>query len=131
MALVIFLTIEQVLLIHDDQVERYGGGHGIRNLSLLESAVFRCQTTFAGQDLYESLYDKAAALMHSLIMNHAFVDGNKRTGVVSTIVFLKLNKLDLKVTNRVLFQTAVAIEQEKWNIDKISFWLKDHSRKVS
>ncbi len=126
-----FLTIEQVLAIHDDQIERYGGGHGIRSLPLLESAVFRPQTTFGGEDLYETIFDKAAALIHSLIMNHAFSDGNKRTGTVSGIIFLEINGYKIEVGKGIIYKTAVAIEQEKWSIGKISSWLRSRSKKIN
>lgn len=91
MAKTIFLTLEQVLAIHYDQIERYGGSHGVRDLALLESATQRPQASFMGEDLYPDIFKKGAALMHSLILNHPFVDGNKRSGVVSTASFLHYN----------------------------------------
>src|SRR3990172_10842143 len=94
---IFFITLEQLLTIHEDQIDRYGGSHGIRDLNLLESALFRPQTTFSGEDLYKTIFDKAAALMHSLILNHPFVDGNKRTAVVAAIIFLLQNGWMLKV----------------------------------
>ena len=126
----VFLTFEQILVIHDDQIERYGGSHGIARLSLLESAVMRPQASFGGEDLYPTIFDKAATLMHSLIMNHAFVDGNKRTGTVSAIVFLELNGYKLRVGQKELIQTALNVESKKWNIDKLSSWLKRHSKGI-
>src|SRR3989344_1580898 len=106
----IFLTLEQLVTIHNDQIERYGGSHGIRDLGLLESALLRPQTTFGGQDLYLTIFDKAASLLHSLLMNHAFVDGNKRTAMTTTLVFLELNGYTLSVSQDQLVQTALRIE---------------------
>src|ERR1700730_3654488 len=97
---VTYLTLEQVLFIHEDQIERYGGSSGVRDLSLLESAIFRPQTTFSGEALYKSHFDKAAALMHSLIMNHAFIDGNKRTGTAAMLVYLKSNHINILINNK-------------------------------
>ena len=77
-----YTRIEDVLAIHSDQVERYGGGHGLRDLGLLEAAVFRPQTGH-----YRSLTDEAAALWEGLSQNHPFVDENKRTAFASTYVF--------------------------------------------
>lgn len=131
MTTVIYLTLEQVLVIHQDQIDRYGGTAGIRALSLLESAIFRPQTTFSGKDLYQSHCEKAAALMHSLIMNHAFVDGNKRTGTTATLVYLLLSKRALHVTHHELVTTVLAIEKEKWNIEKIASWLEKNVKKFS
>lgn len=124
-----FLTLEQILVIHDDQIERYGGRHGLRDLSLIESAIMRPQTTFGGKDLYPSVFEKAAAMMHSLIFNHPFQDGNKRTGTVSALVFLKLNDYDLVVSQEQLFQSALKIESKDWDVTQLSSWLKKHSRK--
>ncbi len=120
---VTYLTLEQVLVIHEDQIERYGGISGLRDLTLLESAVFRPQSTFSGKDLYESHFDKAAALMHSLIKNHPFIDGNKRTATVATLVYLSLNNKILVMNNTELVRTVVRIETENWTIKKIANWL--------
>jgi death-on-curing protein len=125
----IFLTVEQVLVIHDDQIERYGGSHGIANLSLLESAVMRPQTTFAGADLYPAVFDKATALMHSLVMNHAFVDGNKRTATVLAVVFLEMNGHKLQVGQKELIKAALNVRHKRWNVKKLSSWLKAHSKR--
>ena len=127
---IIFLTLEQILLIHEDQIDRYGGSHGLRDISLLESAVYRLQTTFGGIDLYPSIFDKAAALVHSLLLNHPFVDGNKRTAIASMLVFLDLNGYFFSISQKELVKTALSIENKKWNINKISLWLKKHAKKM-
>lgn len=124
-----FLTLEQVLYIHEDQIEKYGGSHGVRDLTLLESAILRPQTTFGGRELYESIFDKAAALMHSLLLNHPFIDGNKRTAIVSSLAFLEFNGFSLTATNKKLEKYALLIENQKPSIEAISTWLKKHSKK--
>ena len=86
-----FLTLPEILAIHHDQIEKYGGSHGIRDLSLLESAAFRPQSSFLEKDLYKNIFTKTAALIHSLVLNHPFIDGNKRTGTVAGARFLYLN----------------------------------------
>lgn len=130
MAKIVFLTLEQVLAIHFDQIRRYGGSHGVRDLPLLESAVQRPQASFMGQDLYESLFDKAAALFHSLVLNHPFIDANKRTATVATGWFLHLNGYDLRVSLKQLEEASLNIESKKWDINQISKWLKEHSVKI-
>ena len=125
------MNLDEVLAIHHDQIERYGGSHGVRELNLLISAISRPQATFAGEDLYIDLFDKAAALMHSLILNHPFVDGNKRTGVVSTARFLFINNFSLKVDKMSLINVSLKVESKKWDIVEISSWLKKHSKKIS
>ena len=126
----VFLTLEQVLVVHEDQIDRYGGSHGIRDLALLESALFRPQTTFAEEELYPTIFNKAAALLHSLILNHAFIDGNKRTATASMLVFLGLNGWEFKVTQQDLVETVLGIEAKKWSIEKISAWLENNSKQL-
>src|SRR5881398_2105192 len=87
----IFLTVDHVLELHDKLLARSGGAPGLRDRNALESAIGQPQMTFAGQELYPTLADKAAALGFSLIMNHPFVDGNKRTGHAAMETFLVLN----------------------------------------
>lgn len=131
MAKIIFLTLEQVLAIHFDQVNNYGGSHGVRDLPLLDSAVSRPQASFMGQDLYETIFDKAAALFHSLVLNHPFIDANKRTSTVAAAGFLHFNGYDLKVSQKELVAASLNIESKKWDLEEISKWLKEHSVKNS
>ena len=125
----VFLTLEQLLVIHEDQIERYGGSSGIRDLGLIESALFRPQSTFGGEDLYPSLFEKAAAFMHSILKNHAFVDGNKRTATVSTLVFLALNGKEVKVSQKELVQFAISVENGKLSLEDISSWLEKNYKR--
>ena len=89
-----YIRVEDILAIHADQIERYGGGEGIRDPGLLEAALFRPQTGY-----YPTLIDEAAALWESLSQNHPFVDGNKRTAFAATYVFLAINKLEITATD--------------------------------
>ena len=126
-----YITLEEVLAIHHDQVERYGGSHGIRDINLLTSAIERPKSSFMGEDLYPTIFDKAAALMHSILLNHPFLDGNKRTSIGSATALLHFNGWDLKVKQKELVEAALAVESKKWNLEQISKWLKDHSVKIS
>ena len=89
-----YIRVEDVLMIHTDQVNRYGGSHGVRDPGSLEAALFRPQTGY-----YPSLVDEAAALWESLSQNHPFVDGNKRTAFAATYVFLAINGLRITATD--------------------------------
>jgi len=89
-----YILVEDILAIHEDQIERYGGGHGIRDPGLLEAALFRPQTGY-----YGTLIDEAAALWESLSQNHPFVDGNKRTAFAATYVFLAINGLEITASD--------------------------------
>lgn len=125
-----YLTSEKVLKIHDKLVIRFGGSLELRDKSLLESALARPQATFGGEDLYPTIFEKAAALMHSLLKNHPFVDGNKRTALTSTGVFLELNGYQLINTHKRELEFALAVENGSLEVQKIAHWLKNHTEKV-
>lgn len=88
-----FLTLDEVVAIHRDQIERYGGSLGVRDWGLLKSAVAMPAATFGGQFLHGDVYEMAAAYLFHLVQNHPFIDGNKRVGAVTADVFLQLNDL--------------------------------------
>lgn len=111
-------------------VKRFGGSQGIRDLSLVESAVERPKATFDGIDLYTDVYTKAAALMHSLLKNHAFVDGNKRTAYASCGVFLKLNGYKLDNMHEASLEFAMNVENNSLDFKQIATWLKKNSKKT-
>lgn len=91
-----FLGLEEVLALHADQIERYGGSAGVRDLGLLESAVAAPESSFGGGYLHGSLPEMAAAYLFHLAQNHAFVDGNKRVAAAAMIMFVYLNDHDLE-----------------------------------
>lgn len=127
---VVYLTLDVVLAIHDSMVEEYRGGHGIRDLGLIQSALARPQSSFGGEDLYPTILDKAAALFHSLIFNHAFVDGNKRTTLTSTARFLYINGYELKATKKELVEFPLRVENKHLSIEEIAEWLKEHTKRI-
>jgi death-on-curing protein len=91
----VFLTLAEVIEVHVDQIRRYGGRAGLRDMGLLQSALAQPQASFAGQWLHKDLYAMAAAYAYHLCQNHPFFDGNKRTGLASALVFLELNGVSL------------------------------------
>lgn len=119
-----YLTAEQILFIHARLVVETGGSHGVRDLSSLLSAVGRPQASFDDQDLYLDLFTKAAALMDSLINNHPFLDGNKRTGVAATAIMLRINGYHLQVPSFEMAKFTLEVAQSLHTIDEISAWLK-------
>lgn len=122
-----YLTAEQVVFIHAFVVEETGGSHGVRDLGLLESAVARPQATFDGDDLHPDIFIKAAALLHALIQNHPFVDGNKRTGALAVILFLEFNGVELKAKNKELESFALKVAVAKISLSEIANWLRKKS----
>ncbi len=126
----VFLTAGQVLFIHARLITETGGEHGVLDIGLLESAIFRPQSTFDGVDLYPTLFLKAAALLESLIGNHAFLDGNKRTAITAASIFLRRNGFQLFANNRQLEQFTLACAKRQYSLPQISDWLESHTLPV-
>lgn len=125
-----YLTAEQVLFIHARLIAETGGAHGVLNLGLLQSAVARPQASFDGQDLYPDLFSKAAALLESVIGNHAFVDGNKRTAITSAGLFLRINGYRLTANNQELEEFTLQCAQHLVSLDQIILWFESQSESV-
>lgn len=122
-----YLTVEQVLFIHMRLIAETGGSPGLRDLGLLASAVARPQATFGGEDLYPDIFNKAAALMDSLIRNHPFVDGNKRVGITAAGLFLLRNEQRLTASNDELERFTLRVARSELSIEQITTWLRSHS----
>ena len=125
-----YLNAEQVLFIHARLIAETGGAHGVRELGLLLSAVARPQVTFDGQDLYPDLFSKAAALLESLVGNHAFLDGNKRTAITSAGLFLRINGYRLTASNQEFETFTLQCAQSLVSLDQITQWFKNNSERV-
>ena len=125
-----YLLPEQVLFIHSRLIQSTGGAHGIRDLSMLLSALGRPQSTFDGNDLYDDLFSKAAPLMDSLIRNHPFMDGNKRTAITAAALFMKLNGFTLVVPNEEMARFTLVCAQSKVTVEEISAWLQQFCGRV-
>lgn len=119
-----YLTTVEVLAIHADQTERYGGADGVRDLGLLEAALFRPQTGY-----YADLIEEAAALWESLAQNHPFVDGNKRTAFAATYTFLAINggRIALKASAVYDFINGL-YEVRAFEFSRLVPWLREHVR---
>jgi len=121
---ILYLSVEQVLDLHGFQIEQYGGGAGLRDRGALESAVARPAMTFGGEDLYEDVASKAAALMHSLVMNHAFVDGNKRIGAHAALTFVLINGYEPSITPEELEETTLAVARGEMDVEPLTIWFR-------
>lgn len=122
-----YLTAIQVLFIHAQLIAETGGASGIRDLGLLESAVARPRATFDGEDLYDDLFAKAAALLASLVANHPFVDGNKRVGITAAALFLQRNGAHLTASNSEVEQFTLLVAQESLTISQMAAWFVQHT----
>ena len=108
-----FLGLEEILALHADQIERYGGGAGVRDLGLLESAVAAPESSFAGGYLHGSSPEMAAAYLFHLAQNHTFVDGNKRVAAAAMIMFVYLNDHDLECDEDELVNLTLGVATGK------------------
>ena len=124
-----YLSVAQALSLHRLQIQRFGGAAGLRDRGALEAAVARPQATFGGEDLYPDIEAKAAALLHSLVMNHPFVDGNKRTGAAAAELFMSLNGLDLTADDEELVDITLAVARGEVSAEALAIWLRQRSRR--
>lgn len=122
-----YISIEEILVIHDYQIERFGGLEGITSLPLLESSINRPITNISGKDMYESVHAKAAVLAFSVIKNHPFIDGNKRTGLHSALTFLELNGYKVTISQKMLVKIGLDIAGNKADLKKITDTFKKHT----
>jgi death-on-curing protein len=125
-----YLSIGQLLALHAQQLRRYGGGTGVRDRGALESALARPAATFGGEDLYPDIADKAAALMHSLALNHPFVDGNKRVAAFGAIVLAESNGHEFLATPDELVETTLAVAEGKMAVEALAIWFRQRLRSV-
>ena len=123
-----YLSIAEVLLVHARLIQRTGGSKGLSSMALLESAVARPQATYGGTDLYSDVWRKAAALMHSLIRNHPFVDGNKRAALTAMAVFLELNDHPLTASNEEVLAFTERAASGETGVVEMAEWLRGLSR---
>ncbi|MEO8581998.1 MAG: type II toxin-antitoxin system death-on-curing family toxin [Patescibacteria group bacterium] len=121
------LTIEAVLYIHEFIIDEAGGKQGIRDFALLHSALERCKATFGGEDLYVDILEKGAALWHSLTMNHAFLDGNKRTAFAIVSRFLNLNRYQIRASQEEIVRFCISVDNEGLALKDIVNWLQKHT----
>ena len=124
-----YLSPEQILFIHSRLIQETGGTQGIRDLGLLRSAAARPQTTFDQENLYPDLLTKAAALFQSLVQNHPFLDGNKRTGITATALFLQINGHTLRAPQKEIVTFTLSLAQGNETYTSITAWLKNHTKK--
>jgi len=123
------LSLAEILDLHRRVIELSGGSLGIRDLGTLKAAVAQPRMTFDSQDLYPSLIDKAAALCFSLVMNHPFVDGNKRVGAHAGIFFLLANDEEPTFSGAELLHITLAVARGEVSAEALAIWLRQRSRR--
>ncbi len=123
----IYLTVEQIIFIHNRSVERFGGVYGMRDRGLLESSVARPAATFGGIDLYRDIYSKTAALGHSILLNHPFIDGNKRTAFTSMDLFFQENGFIINADDDECEAMILNVINKIYDDKKLAEWLKNNT----
>lgn len=126
-----FLSIEEVLYIHFQVIDRFGGLHGVRNVGGLKSALARPRTTVFGDDAYPTFVKKASAMLHSLILNHPFYDGNKRTAFAAVGLFLQLNGVSITCEHQEIEEFVVRVADRHLSVETIADWLSNHTQGLS
>ncbi len=129
MAAPAFLSLAEVLEIHQDQITRYGGMPGIRDLELLKSSIGMPMATYAGEFLHPSICEMAAAYLFHIIGNHPFFDGNKRVGTVSALVFLALNGYDFTASQKELTDVVFSLASGEASKSEIALFIRRSTQK--
>ena len=120
------LSKEQILMLHTQLIKEFGGSEGVRDYNLLESALESPFQSFSGEELYPTLYKKAARLGYGLIKNHPMLDGNKRIGAHAMLVFLAINGVELKYTQKELYETVLCVADGSLEYEGLLQWIMDH-----
>ena len=122
--MILTLSVAQLIALHDELMKSFGGRRGLRDRAALESAAARPEMTFDGEDLYPDLAAKAAALMHSLVVNHAFVDGNKRAGAAAAELFVDVNGYRLNAADPDLESVTFALARGELSAEALAIWFR-------
>lgn len=124
--LTIYPDVSDVILIHTEMIALFGGRDGVRDYFLLDSALERPKATFGGEDLYPGIFEKTAALIQSLILNHPFDDGNKRTAITTCALFLHLNGYEVNLPIKASILFTLHVDNHTLTLEQIAAWLEKH-----
>jgi death-on-curing protein len=121
-----FLTLDEVLSIHAEQIRLFGGASGIRDLGLLQSAVGNVAATFGGVLLHETILAMAAAYLYGICRNHPFLDGNKRTAAAAALTFLEMNGIDIDADEDVFYDLVIGVAEGRVSKAAVTVFLEQH-----
>ncbi len=125
----VFLDLDEVMAIHQDQIERHGGSLGVRDMGALQSALAMPQAGAFGEYFHADLFEMAAAYLFHIAKNHPFVDGNKRAGVAAALVFLKVNGVNADIPNKALADMVLSVAEGKTDKAKLTLFLRKYGGK--
>lgn len=123
------ISIKEVEIIHNILIDRFGGSKGIRDMGLLESALARPFATFDSNDLYPNPVEKASAILESIVINHPFVDGNKRTAYTLMRLILLENELDIIASQESKYHLVISASTGKFRFEDIKNWIQSNLKK--
>jgi death on curing protein len=123
-----YLSEAELIAVNHEMIAKYGGLHGVRDLNFLRLAVGRPQMSAGLKDAYPTVFLKAAAIFHSIINNHPFLDGNKRTSLFSTVLFMEYNNYHLIFTKKEGIKFTLKAHDSDWTVEQIASWIKDHTK---
>ena len=127
MATPLFLDLDHTLRLHCSLTEHYGGTEGIRDLGLLQSAIAMPQAAYGGEYLHRDIFEMAAAYLYHVVQNHPFLDGNKRTGAASAIVFLALNRVEIDNDEQGLVDLTLSVATGQAGKAEIAEFFRSHA----
>ena len=122
----VFLTLDDIIESHQNQIDTYGGSYGIRDIGLLESAISQPEASFGGQYLHADIFQMASAYIYHLVMNHPFVDGNKRVGLEAALIFLEINNENLNASDEELVDLVLKTTAGQVGKREIAEFFRSH-----
>ncbi|HPX26442.1 MAG TPA: type II toxin-antitoxin system death-on-curing family toxin [Treponemataceae bacterium] len=125
-----FLSVSDILIIHEDQIRNYGGIYGTRDISLVSSAQFIPEASFGGEYVCKSIEEMAAAYAYHLCQNHPFLDGNKRTALAVSLVFLDLNGYELDISNDDIYKIMMRVAESKLSKQELTALFSKYCKKI-
>lgn len=121
-----YLSEAELIAVNHEMVAKYGGLHGVRDINFLKLAVGRPQMSAGLKDAYPTIYLKAAAMFHSIINNHPFLDGNKRTSLFTAVLFLEYNGYIVNFSKNEGIKFTLGAHNDDWTVEQIADWIKKH-----
>jgi len=123
----LFLTLDEVLSLHSEQIGQFGGSSGIRDIGLLQSPVGSVEATFGGAFLHETIFAMAAAYLYGICRNHPFIDGNKRTAVAAALTFLELNGVEVDADENAFYDLVIGVAEGRVSKASVTVFLEQHA----